>query len=184
MHPDVHAVRVALDKALAGLDPREADRRPEPGRWSIAEIVEHLARAYMGTAKGLRLCLEDGQPRITRSSWAQRGAKFLIVTVGHFPRGRPTPDPVTPKGWSFAQALERAHGGLDALDAGARAASDRFGERALVLNHPVIGACSVRDWRRFHQVHTQHHVKQIVDQRGVAGRTRREAPIDSSAPAD
>ncbi|HUY95955.1 MAG TPA: DinB family protein, partial [Terracidiphilus sp.] len=33
----------ALNSALAGIDPESAVRKPAPGRWSIVDIVEHLA---------------------------------------------------------------------------------------------------------------------------------------------
>lgn len=164
-------MRVLLDDALAGLDAGEAERRPAPDRWSIAEIVEHLARTYMGTAKGLGICLEDGRPPATPASWCLRAGKFIVVTLGRFPRGIRSPDPVIPKGWTFAQALERAHGGLEAFDAAASAASARFGNRALILDHPVLGAFSVHDWRRFHLVHTRHHMRQIAATRQASART-------------
>ena len=35
-------------------------------RWSVVEIVEHLTRAYSGTAKGFERCLEKGVPLATR----------------------------------------------------------------------------------------------------------------------
>jgi hypothetical protein len=36
-----------------------------------------------------------------------------------------------------------------------------FGSRTPVLNHPIMGPFSVNDWRRFHWVHTRHHLRQI-----------------------
>jgi hypothetical protein len=165
MRPEVRAVRGLLDAALSGLGDEEAERRPAPDRWSIAEILEHLARTYMGTAKGLSLCLADGRPRATPSSWRQRAGKLVVVTLGRFPRGIQSPDPVVPKGWTFAQARERAYGGLDAFDAAATTASERFGERAPILDHPVLGAFSARDWSRFHWVHTRHHMRPIANNR-------------------
>ena len=37
------ATAVKLKKLTQGLTPRELKQRPEPGKWSIAEIVAHLA---------------------------------------------------------------------------------------------------------------------------------------------
>ncbi len=165
MRSEVRAIRALLDQAIAGLDPHVADQRPREDRWSIGEIVEHLARTYMGTAKGLGLCLAGGRPRATPLSWNGRARKFIVVTLGHFPRGVDSPEPMKPKNWGFALALERAHGGLDALDTAMGAVSDRFGDTALILNHPVVGAFSVRDWCRFHLVHTRHHMRHIAERR-------------------
>lgn len=154
-----------LASAVDGLEAATADQRPAPDRWSIGEIVEHLARTYMGTAKGLDLCLADGRSRATPMSWRARSQKFLVVTLGRFPRGVESPAAVAPKSWGFALALERAYGGLDALESAAEAATQRFGATTLVLDHPLLGAFSVRDWCRFHVVHTSHHMRQIDGQR-------------------
>jgi hypothetical protein len=180
MQRDVDAIRLLLDRALDGLSPLVADERPAPDRfhptthsprgggpgWSIGDIVEHLARTYMGTARGLGMCLADGRSRATPLSWQGSARKFIVITLGHFPRGIDSPDGMKPKQWGFSVALERAHGGLDALDAAVTAARDRFGDTALVLDHPVLGAFSVRDWCRFHLVHTRHHTRQIAERRG------------------
>jgi hypothetical protein len=37
----------------------------------------------------------------------------------------------------------------------------RFGKRTRVLDHPVLGPLTARQWRKFHWVHGRHHVKQI-----------------------
>ncbi len=171
MRPDVQAIRALLDRTVAGFEPDAADRRPAPGRWSVGEIVEHLARTYMGTAKGLELCLADGRSRASSFSWSGRRRKFILLTLGYFPPGIESPAPVRPKDWGFALALERAHGGLEAFDTAAGAAADRFGDRTPILDHPVLGAFSVRDWCRFHLVHTRHHLPQIAEQRNRHARS-------------
>ena len=35
----------------------ECRTRRDPNKWSVVEIVEHLARAYSGTAKGFERCM-------------------------------------------------------------------------------------------------------------------------------
>jgi hypothetical protein len=37
----------------------------------------------------------------------------------------------------------------------------RFGKRTRVLDHPILGPLTGRQWRKFHWVHGQHHLKQI-----------------------
>jgi hypothetical protein len=169
MRPEVQAIRVLLDDAVAGLHPELADRRPVPGRWSVGEIVEHLARTYMGTAKGLQLCLADGRSRATRASLTERARKFVVLRLGWYPHGVEAPQPVRPKQWGFALALERAHGGLDAFDVALTAALDRFGGTTLLLDHPILGPLSANDWCRFHLLHTRHHLPQIADRRRPTG---------------
>lgn len=38
-----HATAAKLKKLIRGLTPKQLRRQPEPGKWSIAEIVAHLA---------------------------------------------------------------------------------------------------------------------------------------------
>lgn len=165
MHPRLIDTRRLLDEALAGLDPGAASRRPAPDRWSIAEIVEHLALAYEGTVKGVQRSVAAGATSATPPSWRQRLFKGLIVGVGYFPTGAEAPKHVVPKGVGLDEALARADAGLAAMDEALAAASAQFGADVPLTNHPILGAFSADDWRRFHQVHTRHHARQIHTRR-------------------
>ena len=66
MHPDLTRCHSLLDSSIEGLDDRAAAVRVD-GRWSIAEIVEHLDRTYTGTSKGLTRCLESGHRELPRT---------------------------------------------------------------------------------------------------------------------
>ena len=37
----------------------------------------------------------------------------------------------------------------------------RFGNQADILVHPALGPLTAREWRKFHCVHTLHHMRQI-----------------------
>lgn len=161
MHAHLVAARRLLDDALEGIDPAGAARRPAEGKWCLAEVVEHLALAYEGTVKGMRRVLAAGAPMSTPPSPRQRLFKFIIVRVGYFPTGREAPRQVVPRGVALEEAVGRAHAALDALDAALNDAAARFGARRMLMNHPILGAFSVQDWRRFHRVHTSHHARQL-----------------------
>jgi hypothetical protein len=34
-----------------------------------------------------------------------------------------------------------------------------------MLDHPILGPLTVDQWRKFHVVHTEHHVRQISQRR-------------------
>jgi hypothetical protein len=53
-------------------------------------------------------------------------------------------------------------------DIAAAGAEQRFGARTKLANHPLLGAFTAHEWRRFHLVHTRHHVKQITARRQAA----------------
>ena len=37
----------------------------------------------------------------------------------------------------------------------------QYGARNKVLDHPILGPLTARQWRKFHWVHGRHHMKQI-----------------------
>jgi hypothetical protein len=160
MHPHLDACLKILNEATRGGGP-ECSVRKDPDKWSVAEVVEHLQRAYSGTAKGFERCLEKHVPSATPRTMQQVIASFVLVKLGYFPPGRQAPKHVLPTGELDLQAvLDAARRDLARLDAAATRARAEFGVVKLV-DHPRIGALSVDEWLRFHLVHTRHHEKQI-----------------------
>jgi hypothetical protein len=54
----------AVAEALLKIEKEEADAKPGPGRWSVREIVHHLADSEMTAAVRLRLLLAQDRPTI------------------------------------------------------------------------------------------------------------------------
>ena len=164
MHADIESCRALIDVATAGLDDRQAAIRVD-GRWSVAEIIEHLDRTYTGTVKGMERCLDAGAPRVSAQSTRNRLRRFVVVTLGLFPTGIPAPRHVLPSGEvSLSELVARIGDPLAEMDAVLGRARDRFGD-GQVLDHPVLGPFTTADWARFHRVHTRHHCRQIEERR-------------------
>lgn len=160
MHHYLEQCARALKEALAGVPAAEADRS-RGDKWSVAQVVEHLDLTYTKNAAGLVRRLEKGlAPRRPRTRW-QIVARFVVVTLGHFPTGRRAPETVMPTGRLFADVTPGLERHLIELDETLSAAERAFGAGVPVLDHPVIGPFSVSDWRRFHWVHTRHHMRQV-----------------------
>ena len=139
----------------------ECGTRRDPKQWSVCEVVEHLQRAYLGTAKGFERCLEKGAPIGTTPSFKQRLQGFAVVTLGYFPVGREAPKHIIPTGELDLHAVvEAVRRDLARLDAAAVRTREKFGATK-VVDHPILGAFSVDQWLKFHLVHTRHHQKQI-----------------------
>ena len=51
-------------EALLTITPEELDAKPGPGRWSVREIIHHLADSEMTAAVRLRLLLAQDRPTI------------------------------------------------------------------------------------------------------------------------
>lgn len=154
---------VVLD-ATTGITPEAAVKRTGD-RWSPVEIVEHLQKAYSGTAKGMERCLEKGTPLATPGTLKQSLIAFALINLGYFPSGRQAPKYILPTGEvALADVIEGVRRDLARLDEAAGKARQMFGS-AKVLDHPILGALSVGQWLRFHLVHTKHHEKQIRERR-------------------
>ena len=139
----------------------DAATRQSGDRWSVVEIVEHLQRTYSGTAKGFERCLEKGAPLATPATLKQRLQAFALINLGYFPEGRKAPKHVQPTGTiALADVLEGVKKDLAWLDDAAVRTQTKFGS-VKMLDHPILGAFTVDQWRRFHLVHTRHHEKQI-----------------------
>lgn len=146
--------------ATAGITPEAAARRAGD-RWSVVEIVEHLQRAYSGTAKGLERSVEKGAPLATTATFKQSLQVFALINLGYFPHGRQAPKHIVPTGAiALPEVIAGVKRDLAWLDAAAVKAQEAFGS-AKVLDHPILGAFTVDQWLRFHLVHTRHHEKQI-----------------------
>ena len=139
----------------------EADvRAPDASGWSVHQHVEHVAvsAGYFLTllarlSKGEGTA--DGRPRLIGR---------IVLRTGIIPRGKgEAPDFVVPTGRrNVRRKLERARdkfAGLGTLPRG--------GHR---LPHPFLGALSARQWARFAEVHTRHHLKIIRDILRVSAR--------------
>lgn len=164
MHRDIEACRSVIEAATIGLDDERAAIRVD-GRWSIAEIIEHLDRTYTGTVKGLERCLDAGAPRVSTPTPRSRLRRFIVVTLGWFPTGIQAPRHVLPGGEVALSAMaDRIRLHLAEMDAALIRATERFGSGA-VLDHPILGPFTTEDWARFHRVHTRHHCRQIAERR-------------------
>jgi hypothetical protein len=143
----------------------EARLRRDPAKWSPVEIIEHLTRAYSGTAKGFERCLEKGAPLATSATLKQRLQQFALINLGFFPEGRQAPKFIIPTGeLDLAAVLNAVRRDLTRLDESASRARQSLGSGKM-LDHPILGALTVDEWLRFHVVHTGHHARQIAQRR-------------------
>jgi hypothetical protein len=151
----------AIDRATKGMTAEQLDWHPE-GKWSAANILEHLDMAFSATIRGLSLCLDENKTRGTTPSLTQRLQQAVVLDVGYFPEGRKAPKMVDPTGTLGGLAsVERIKADIHAMDAKIIEASSKFGAGCRVVDHPVLGAITMKQWPKFHKVHTLHHMKQI-----------------------
>jgi Protein of unknown function (DUF1569) len=153
-----------LNGAIAGMT--AVDRLCHPaGKWCTAEILEHLYLTYTGTAKGFEKCLAAGKPMATVSTLKQRIAAFVVLGIGKLPSGREAPTNTRPRGLAPDTVATDIFPRITAMDEAIRRCEQAYGNVKL-LDHPILGPLTGGEWRKFHLVHGQHHIKQILQLRG------------------
>ncbi|HUK25719.1 MAG TPA: DUF1569 domain-containing protein [Terriglobales bacterium] len=162
MDPNLLRLQRALSSAVHGMSPEQLARRPAEGKWSAAEILEHLYRTFTGTAKGFERCLQAGKPLVSPATRRQRFAALLVVGFGHMPRGRQAPQHTLPRGLPAETVLSDLEARIAAMDQAIRCCEQQYGRKAKLLDHPILGPLTGRQWRKFHRVHGEHHARQIL----------------------
>ena len=161
MHPKLEEIRTTLLSVTEGMTPDQWSQHPE-GKWSAAEVLEHLSLTYGRTAEGLRRVLAAGKPNATPLQLKQRLAIFWVVEMGQFPEGREAPKHVRPSGGQDgAKILAETLDHLTQMDEALTACEECFGASMRLLDHPILGALSAPQWRKFHAIHARHHAPQI-----------------------
>jgi len=166
--PDIDALltanRAAVDDLIAAAERTTHpwnDARA-PGKWSPAQVSEHVARALEEAANVIagRPSKLPTLPRVVRPV----AGFFLrrIVKSGKFPQAK-TNRAMNPAGSapsvpaSPTEARTRLHAALSAFERECRA---RVGTGRPVES-PAFGVVSVEEYARFTELHTRHHIKQI-----------------------
>jgi hypothetical protein len=155
-------LRQTITSATGDMSVEELTRQPE-GKWSVAQVLEHLYLTYTGTQKAFERCLKAGKPLAGIPTLKQRVATTAVTGLGYFPKGRKSPDQVLPRGVLAEKVVAEIGPQIVAMDKAIADCEARYGSRVRVLDHPVLGPLTARQWRKFHLVHGRHHVKQILE---------------------
>lgn len=154
----------AITSAIRGMTIEDLTRHPE-GKWSTSEVLEHLYLTYTGTAKGFDRCLQEGRPLAGSPTVQQRLRSAIVTGLRYFPNGRQAPERTLPRGTPPDKVVAKIGPQIAAMDDLITQCENRYGRRTLLVDHPVLGPLTAGQWRKFHWVHGQHHVKQILQLR-------------------
>jgi Protein of unknown function (DUF1569) len=162
-------LKQSLESAMEGMSSEQLSWHP-PGKWCATEVLEHLYLTYTGTIKGFERVITSGKPLATRASIRQRVLTFVVVGLGHMSAGRRAPAIVQPRGLPVDQVRHEIWTKLAAMDAIIAQCEARFGRKVKLLDHPILGALTARQWRTLHLVHGRHHHKHLLQLRERAMR--------------
>jgi DinB superfamily len=161
MDSRLEQLKEAVESATAGMSSEQLSWHPKD-KWSTAEVLEHLYLTYTGTTKGFEKVLQSGKPLTTRVSLRQRLRKVAVLGFSYMPAGRVAPTNTRPKGLPVEKIVSEIGTKIAAMDEIIAQCEARFGLGLPLLDHPVLGPLTGAQWRKFHLVHGQHHVKQIL----------------------
>jgi hypothetical protein len=165
-------LQLAIAAATRDITGEELARHPggnADGKWCVAEVLEHLYLTYTGTIKGCERCLQAGKPLAGPITLKQRARITLVVKLSYLPNGRKAPERTTPKGMSPEKVVAEIGAAIVTMGELLAQCEARYGARTRVLDHPILGPLTARQWRKFHWVHGRHHVKQILNLRTSKG---------------
>lgn len=160
--------RDGVVEAVGDLTPAQWRFRPAPDRWSIADVMEHLAlleelfhdrivpRLRQGAAG-----LPDRDPERMDAlvlAWEPDPASKVVIP-GRVSLGE-APPPLQPtRLWNPAESVDRFH----AQRAQTAALLDEFAVdgRLRAVDHPAIGPLDGYQWVLFLAAHSERHTRQI-----------------------
>jgi hypothetical protein len=170
--PELEQIRREAERLTGEMSQADWYLAP-PGKWSCAQIFEHLLLTYASTTKESLKAMEIGRPLGSRPRLRDRISTFYVSGLGLMPLGRTAPKHTMPTNSAGIDSLRQFNDALVAMDATLADAERRFGTKVNLLDHPVLGPLTAQQWRRFHRTHAKHHFKQIAER--VKNTERRNA---------
>lgn len=160
MNSSLQQLASMIARESAGLSSQELAWHPE-GKWSVAEILEHLSLTYSGTRIAFERCRKAGKPSIRVATVKDRLRAFVVTRLGYLPGGQEALAGTRPKGLAAEKVIADMARNIAAMDESIRACEQHFGSDLKLVNHPYLGPFTSEEWRRFHCVHGRHHLRQI-----------------------
>lgn len=132
-----------------------------PGKWSPAQVVEHVACALEQSANVIagRPSTFPRIPRLVRPL-LRRFFFDRILRDERFPGGLKTNRPLDPTAGPVSPAAARER--LEAALAQLEQAAGAMGQGEQPLDSTVFGRVTLGDYLRFQAIHTRHHSRQLV----------------------
>jgi hypothetical protein len=159
----LEANRLALRATVDDVPPARRGRRPGPDRWSVAEVLEHLAivegrvtsrlTAALAAARASGIAADDNTSSVVDRSFLDRVAdrtnRFKTSEAGE-PKDGLSADAA----WGHLEKTRAAF--LELLQSGDGLALD-----GIAAPHPFFGTLSFYQWAVFLAAHDTRHAAQI-----------------------
>ncbi|MCP5054360.1 MAG: DinB family protein [bacterium] len=158
--------RTSLYNTVEGLSQHQLDQQPEPGRWSVGEILHHLYVTETGVTKLL-------EKQITKAEKRGMGPdpenSSLLGSLDQYAFETSTikikaPQQVQPQYGVEKGELEELLGSARAELLNVISKGSVYNLSELVFPHPALGRMNMYQWLLFLAKHEERHTAQIKDE--------------------
>src|SRR5206468_7094463 len=108
--------RAILDEAISGMSDEQL-AAARNGKWSVAQILEHLSLAFGATTAGMERTAVAEKLEVRAPSVRDRVATLLVTRFGYIPTGRKAPAYTMPAGIAPTEAIRKLRENLAEMDA-------------------------------------------------------------------
>lgn len=166
--------RERLLGTVRGLSPDQLHYRPAPGRWTVAECVEHITTVEGRVLALIQMTLSQGPAGSKRSAFEGKEDEMVRNVAGRITRFQ-APDFLLPHGqWPDEQLLKEFEAARQKTREFASSTDAEL--RKHFYAHPVLGELDCYQWLLLIAAHCDRHRAQSEEVMACAG-----FPISSAA---
>ncbi len=134
-------------------------KAPSVSSWSVGQQLEHILLANEFVLGQILSNYTRTSDRSEKTGWIL----YLILWTGYIPRGRgKSPKEIIPEIRS-KQQLEKKLQLVEDLKNEVEKKRAVIEQSLYGFPHPLFGMMTVKQWLRFNDIHTRHHLKIIRD---------------------
>lgn len=141
---------------LQHITEEEFQKTPASGGWSCAEVYSHIFQANLGSLIAIERCLHGTKPATGSPTLIGR----MILFFGSFPPIKlKAPEKMVHSKITLEEAgsyIARFRSKLAEV-----APQVRKADLKRTAQHPRMGMLNAKQWLRFIEIHSRHHLKQL-----------------------
>ena len=153
-------IRRKLTETVGVLTEEQLDARPDGEKWSVKQIVEHVAMVNDGVGRICSKLLSKAEAAGHPANGFSMSPAFLEKAMGSVDAKLEAPEMVHPVGMPIADSLSKLDAATEALKL-LREKFEKFDGIGPKFPHPYFGDLSAQEWFVLSGAHEGRHLRQI-----------------------